>query len=89
MKRKFSKYTRKTLSVFMAVIMVLSVFVFVPEMFTKAEAATAGNYTLKVNINVSNKADNKGNIQDSYFKITYKPNNGNGSETTMTYSLKR
>ena len=83
--KKFLRTGKKTLAVFMAVMMVLTAWVFFEP--TKAEAA-AGNYTLTVKINVTNKADSQGNIQDSYFTITYKPNNGTGSETTMNYSLR-
>ena len=83
--KKFTRTGKKALSVFLAVIMVMTAWVFfAPE----AEAATAGSYTLKVSINVTNEADNQGNIQNSYYNITYKTNNGTGSETTMTYSLK-
>lgn len=83
--KKFTRTGKKVLSVFLAVLMVMTAWVFVaPE----AEAATAGSYTLEVSINVTNKADNQGNIQDSYYTITYKTNNGTGSQTTMTYSLK-
>lgn len=88
MKKKFEKYTRKALSVFMAFIMVFTMFVFTPGMFKKAEAATAGSYTLSFKINVSNEADKQDSIQDSYYTIYYKPNNGSGTETNFVYNLK-
>lgn len=77
---------KKVLSLFLTVVMLMTCWVFFAP--TKADAASAGSYTVKVSINVSNKADSQENIEDSYYKITYKTNNGKGTQTTMTYSLK-
>lgn len=55
---------KKSLSVFMAVMMLLSCWVFIaPE---HAHAATAGNYTMKFSVTVSNGADG-GSIQLYYY----------------------
>ena len=86
MKRKFSKYARKTLSVFMAAIMVLSVFVFVPEMFTKAEAATAGTYDFSVRIHTTNDVD-VGDNEDLVITLDYNKNNGTGSSGSTSKNV--
>lgn len=83
--KKFTRTGKKVLSVFLAALMVMTAWVFVaPE---KAEAAN-GSYWLNVKVDVTNKADAKKNIQDSYWTITYRPNNGRGNEATMKYDLK-
>lgn len=83
--KKFTRTGKKALSVFLAALMVMTTWVFVaPE---KAEA-TNGSYWLNVRVNVTNKADDKSHIQDSYWNITYRPNNGRGNEATMKYDLK-
>ncbi|MGN1349079.1 MAG: hypothetical protein ACI4VI_09060 [Acutalibacteraceae bacterium] len=101
MKRKFSKYTRKTMSVFMAVLMVLSVFVFVPEMFTKAEAATAGKYYVRVTWKLSNKGSSLSTHYTGYgsfnqnsdsnnqfgFSLFYKDKNGTGTQYEVYWDI--
>lgn len=83
--KKFTQAGKKALSVFLAALMVMTAWVFVaPE---KAEAAN-GSYWLNVKVDVTNKADKKESIQDSYWNITYRPNNGRGNEATMKYDLK-
>ncbi len=83
--KKFTRTGKKVLSVFLAALMVMTAWVFVaPE---KAEAAN-GSYWLNVKVNVTNKADEKDHIQDSYWNITYRPNNGRGDELTMKYDLR-
>ncbi|MGN0464092.1 MAG: InlB B-repeat-containing protein [Acutalibacteraceae bacterium] len=79
------KYFKKTMSVFLSFLMVLSCFVFAPEMFTiKADAAQAGNYTLVVNHDTKNGCDG-----DTKIKVTYKTNNGTETQaTTKTWDLK-
>lgn len=81
-----NKGVKKTLAVFLAALMVMSCWVFTPISF-KAEAAN-GSYWLNVKVNVTNKADKKENIQDSYWTITYRTNNGRGEEATMKYDLR-
>ena len=83
--KKFTRTGKKALSVFLAALMVMTAWVFVAP--TKAEA-TNGSYWLNVKVNVTNKADKKENIQDSYWTITYRPNNGRGDEATMKYDLR-
>ena len=85
--KKFLRTGKKALSVFMAVMMVMTAWVFFEPM--EAEAA-AGSYTVKVIINVTNKADNQGSIQSSYFEVSYRPNNGTSAVSTskVTYDLR-
>ena len=96
MEKKLSTYTRKALSVFMAFMMVFSMFVFAPEMFTKAEAATAGNYYVRITWVV----DSKNNIEASYagwntsvttdsagFTLRYKTNNGTGTQQDVNFNV--
>lgn len=73
MKKKLTK----SLSVFMAFLMVFSMFIFTPEMFTKAEAATAGSYSWKVLIYVENDYDWKHDAMN--VKVDYYTNNGYGT----------
>lgn len=74
------KYLKKSLSVFLSFLMVLSCFVFAPEMFTfEADAAQGGQYYYKFWAVVSDDCD-----ADSFSWITYgKPTNGTGSEVTV------
>lgn len=74
--KKTKLYAKKTLSVFMAVMMLMTAWVFVaPE---KAEAATAGRYYIKYVVNVTN----TGTEKDNNFRISYKTNNGQGTQYT-------
>ena len=52
-----------------------------------AEAASAGSYKLTITIDVGNKADKTGNVQDATYTIYYCPTNGTGGETSMTYDM--
>lgn len=73
------KYLKKTLSVFLSFLMVLSCFVFAPEMFTiKADAAKAGTYKWKVTLYVEEDYDWKHDAMD--VKVDYYTNNGYGSD---------
>ena len=80
-------------SVLMVVLMVLGTVGIIGALFgdlKKAEAATAGSYTIRVQIHVTNKADKQSNIQNSYYQVTYVTNNGKGSTVTkeQLYDLK-
>ncbi len=68
------KYLKKSLSVFMAFLMVLSCFVFSPEMFTfEADAAQQGKYYVTFLIYIADCSDNKGN----YLECNYVDQYGN------------
>ena len=67
---------KKTLSVFLAVLMVLTAWVWVAP--TEAEAATAGNYKVKVWLDI----DDAAYSGDQTIYIDYYTNNGNGSTGT-------
>lgn len=81
------KYLKKSLSVFMAFLMVLSCFVFAPEMFTfEADAAQQGQYYYRFTVKLT---DNWSNSQEnSQVRIYYKTKNGKGTETEsmITYN---
>ncbi|MGN1347521.1 MAG: hypothetical protein ACI4VI_01135 [Acutalibacteraceae bacterium] len=79
MKKKISDYSRKALSVFMAVLMVFSMFALAPEMFTKAEAAN-GSYYVKITWVVTNR---KG---DALFEGDNFDNNYTGISSVTTSS---
>lgn len=72
------KYLNKSMSVFLALLMVFSMFVFTPEMFTKAEAYAAGNYTLTLTFYVDD-ANNSGTS-----KLTIRYYGTNGTATTQS-----
>lgn len=77
MKKKLTK----SLSVFMAFLMVFSMFVFTPEMFTKAEAAiSSGSYNYEVKVTMTDGSDgwDVGNLW-----VYGRDNNGTGSETQI------
>lgn len=75
------KYLKKTLSVFLSFLMVLSCFVFAPEMFTiKADAAKGGTYTFHVKAVSSN---DTGGWDKGIVRIYGKPNNGTGAEKVI------
>ncbi|MDD6021826.1 MAG: InlB B-repeat-containing protein [Oscillospiraceae bacterium] len=75
------KYFKKTMSVFLSFLMVLSCFVFAPEMFTfKADAAKAGSYKITVKVVSSN---NTGGWDKGVLKIYGKDKNGKGTETVI------
>lgn len=76
--KKFLRTGKKALSVFMAVMMVLTAWVFFEP--TKAEAATAGTYDVRVAIEVTDEAemDNDSGVLSLY----YKPDNGTQSQAS-------
>ena len=76
------KQIKKSLSLMLAVLMVLSCWVWVAP--TKAEAA-AGYYPLKLGVTVSNAADNNKSLVG--FKVDYITNNGTG--TAVTNSIEK
>ena len=76
---------KRALSIFLSLLMVAGVFVMdwsgLIKLSPTADAITsqnAGNYVLRIQIHVTNKADKQGNIQTSWVKISYKANNGRG-----------
>ena len=72
------KYFKKSLSLFMAALMIMSCWVFfAPE--TAWAVNSSGNYTWRLYINCYNSYT--GN--DGYYTITGKTNNGQGSDTTI------
>lgn len=73
--KKFLRTGKKALAVFMAVMMVMTAWVFFEP--TKAEAATAGTYNCRVFIDVND----GGYTQDIYISVLYKDLNGTGTET--------
>lgn len=74
---------KKSISLFLAVLMILSCWVWVAP--TEAEAAALDNYTVEVNFTV-NDAVNGGT---STVDVTHVANNGTGSETTTTWTLEK
>lgn len=77
------KYLKKSISVFLAFLMVFSSLVFVaPESFMKAEAAASG-YTFKVTYDTADQV----NGGKANFTFYYRSNNGTGSEGTQTWSV--
>lgn len=81
------KYLKKSLSVFMAFLMVLSCFVFAPEMFTfEADAAQQGQYYYRFTVKLTDQWKNS--QENSQVRIYYKTKNGKGTETDsmITYN---
>ncbi len=78
---KIARHGRRVLSVFLSVLMLMSAWAIVsPDMFPKAEAATAGSYTWRVNVVSSNATGG----WDTYnWKVYGKGSNGTGSETNI------
>ena len=75
------KKSKKWLSVLLALVMVLTVIPFgVFDFAPKAEAATAGNYT----ISVDGICENDAYASGMEVIVYYKPNNGTGTETSTT-----
>ncbi len=73
------KYLKKSISVFLAFLMVFSSLVFVaPESFMKAEAAAPDTYDVKVTVNVTDTWSNGGSNWKT--TVTYKDKNGTGTE---------
>lgn len=79
--KNFARTGKKTLALFLAVVMVMTAWVFfAPE---KAEAVTSGSYTYRVRVGVVDTfTGNK-----SSCTVTFKTNNGKGSDTTATHSF--
>ncbi len=76
-----TKLTKKTLSVFLTVVMALSVFALaIPCLMPKAEAATAGSYTWRVCVHSDN---DTGGWDDDMLTVYGKPANGTGSEVQI------
>ena len=75
MTKKARKTGKRCLALFMTVLMLMSAWVFV----APTASAAAGNYTLVLNYTIDNAPGGS-----SYLKvnITYKTNNGTGSETS-------
>ncbi|MGN0178597.1 MAG: hypothetical protein ACI4DY_04035, partial [Monoglobaceae bacterium] len=78
MKKKISNYSRKALSVFMAVLMVFSTFVLMPEVFMKASAAeTTYRYRLGTYVHDAYPTDS------GSYTLYGKTNNGTGGQVTI------
>ncbi|HHU84806.1 MAG TPA: InlB B-repeat-containing protein [Clostridiales bacterium] len=71
---------KKLLSVFLAMILVVSGIFIAPPASLKADAASAGNYNVRVYVNVTDDMDNC-NIR---FILYGRNNNGRGGETVLT-----
>ncbi len=76
MTKKARKTGKRSLALFMTVLMLMSAWVFAPT----ASAATAGSYTWRVNVVSSN---NTGGWDKYDWKVYGKGNNGTGSETQI------
>ena len=81
MTKKIKTYSKKTLSVLMAALMLITAWVFVaPE---KAEGISqSGSYTWRVRVNCSSSV-RSGGWNSETLKVYGKGNNGTGSETTL------
>ena len=80
---KGSTFLKRSLALVLTVVMLVSCWVFTAP---TAEAATAGNYTVVVKFNVTDSCGSK-YTEDNYITITYKSNNGTGSESTKTWDI--
>lgn len=88
MKKYFKTQLKKSISLFMAVLMVLSCWVWVaPEAEAVNEETNAknGQYYVQVYGNLSDWS-NKTNLEKNNWIVTYKTNNGTGSEATVNLS---
>lgn len=78
--KNFARTGKKTLALFLAVVMALTVWVFAaPE---KAEAVTSGSYNVTVYFNNSNGCDGSPKVE-----ITHAANNGKGGTTTSPFDF--
>ena len=99
---KIARHGRRLLSVFLSVLMLMSAWAIVsPDMFPKAEAATAGNYYIQFNAQIKfssswrcSKLNNTfeggwdGDTNDSAgVVVRYKSNNGTGNQADQTVDL--
>lgn len=75
--KKFLRTGKKALSVFMAVMMVLTAWVFFEPMEAGA-VSSSGSYTWRLYINCTNAYTGNG-----YYTVTGKTNNGTGNDTTV------
>ena len=80
--KKWQQTGKKALSVFMAIMMLMTAWVWVAP--TEAEAATAGKYTVKVLIYATNGFDLDGT---GTYTINFKSNNGTGTADKITGNL--
>ena len=71
------KTFKEILSLFLVVAIFLSIFTFYG---INSSAATAGNYSVKLEIYVEDNSDSD-HVNDYYYRIYYKSNNGTGTET--------
>lgn len=76
--KKFLRMGKKALAVFMAVMMVMTAWVFFEP--TKASAINAGSYKVKIYVNVTDSWDN--NTDEYKYHLTYRNNNGLSTATT-------
>lgn len=100
--KKFTRTGKKALSVFLAVLVVMTAWVFTPIGF-KASAISAGNYYVKIAytiINSENKVDKNYTGSSSFtqgsnknhqagFSLYYKTNNGTGTEYEVYWDIGR
>lgn len=82
--KKFLRTGKKALSVFMAVMMVMTAWVFFEPM--KAEAATAGTYDYAVRIQTTNSVD-VGDNKSLTITLDYKKDNGTGSAASTSQNV--
>ena len=68
--KKAKMIGKKALSVFLAVLMVLTAWVWVAP--TEASAVNAGTYNVRFSVNVTDKADSRSPIESSYWEIKYR-----------------
>lgn len=82
--KKFLRTGKKALAVFMAVMMVMTAWVFFEPM--EAEAATAGTYDYAVRIQTTNSVD-VGDNKDLTITLDYKKDNGTGSAASTSQNV--
>ena len=82
--KKFLKAGKKTLSVIMAIMMVLTAWVWVAP--TEASAATAGTYDVKVRIQTTDSVD-VGDDKNLELTLNFKKDNGTGDADKKTNSV--
>lgn len=91
--KQMLKTGKKALSVFMAVMMVLTAWVWVAP--TEAEAATAGNYKVRITWQVNNTKNYNNSFTGTETEdgaragiiLYYKSNNGSGTQSSMYWCL--
>ncbi len=88
MKKYFKLQAKKSLSLLMAVVMLMTCWVWIApeaEAVNEATEATNGSYYVQVFGNLSDYS-NKTNLEKNNWIVTYKTNNGTGSESTINLS---